>query len=300
MRTWVVSAGADASGHVAAGKSRGDVTFIGIGGEEVMEFARGADRAIRVALPDAVPPELAVPILREMVSLESGDLVLVPNSAPARALAGGLAAAFHVPLLAGVREVGEDLATVARYGGVTLETYSLETPAVGIFDSEPEAAGELLDLPEIEVIEPDNLLPGAEIIGREEIATSTVDLAHAERIVAAGRGFNAKEDLALAAELASALDASLACSRPIADVEGWMARDQYLGLDGVRVRGELLVTVGISGAIHFTAGVTGAETIVAINDDPDAGIWEVADYGIEGDLYEVLPKLTEEIKKRLA
>jgi electron transfer flavoprotein alpha subunit len=122
-------------------------------------------------------------------------------------------------------------------------------------------------------------------------ARQAVDLSQAERIVAVGRGIKAQEHLALVSQLASALGAEVAASRPICDA-GWLPMERQIGSSGQTVAPKLYVAVGISGAIQHVVGMKGARTIVAVNKDPEAPIFEVADYGIVGDLFEVLPAIT--------
>ncbi|HZA37329.1 MAG TPA: electron transfer flavoprotein subunit alpha/FixB family protein, partial [Vicinamibacterales bacterium] len=123
-------------------------------------------------------------------------------------------------------------------------------------------------------------------------AKGAVDLSQAERIVAVGRGIKSQENIALAEKLAAALGAELAASRPICDA-GWLPMERQIGSSGQTVAPKLYVAVGISGAIQHVVGMKGARTIVAINKDVDAPIFEVADYGIAGDLFDVLPALTK-------
>jgi electron transfer flavoprotein alpha subunit len=123
-----------------------------------------------------------------------------------------------------------------------------------------------------------------------------VDLSKAEVIVAVGRGIKSKDNIALAEKLAEVLGGDLAASRPICDAE-WLPIDRQIGSSGQTVAPKLYVAVGISGAIQHLVGMKNSQTIVAINKDPEAPIFDIADYGIVGDLFEVLPVLTEEIKK---
>lgn len=123
-----------------------------------------------------------------------------------------------------------------------------------------------------------------------------VDLSKADVIVAVGRGIKSKDNIALAEKLAEALGGDLAASRPICDAE-WLPIDRQIGSSGQTVAPKLYVAVGISGAIQHLVGMKNSQTIVAINKDPEAPIFDIADYGIVGDLFEVLPVLTEEIKK---
>jgi electron transfer flavoprotein alpha subunit len=127
-------------------------------------------------------------------------------------------------------------------------------------------------------------------------AKQAVDLSKADIIVAIGRGIKSKDNIALAEKLAEALGADLAASRPICDAE-WLPIDRQIGSSGQTVAPKLYIAIGISGAIQHLVGMKNSKTIVAINKDPEAPIFDVADYGIVGDLFEALPVLTEEIKK---
>lgn len=123
-----------------------------------------------------------------------------------------------------------------------------------------------------------------------------VDLSKADIIVAVGRGIKSKDNLVLAEKLAEALGGDLAASRPICDAE-WLPIDRQIGSSGQTVAPKLYVALGISGAIQHLVGMKNSGTIVAINKDPEAPIFDIADYGIVGDLFEAVPVLTEEIKK---
>jgi electron transfer flavoprotein alpha subunit len=121
-------------------------------------------------------------------------------------------------------------------------------------------------------------------------AKQAVDLTRADRIVAAGRGVGSQDGLTAASELAAALGAELAASRPVCDA-GWLPMDRQIGSSGQTVTPRLYVALGVSGAIQHIVGMKGSQTIVAINKDADAPIFEVADYGIVGDLFEIVPAI---------
>jgi len=155
----------------------------------------------------------------------------------------------------------------ARGGGAQVETMSVE---IGEIRMKPEA-------------------PFQEV-------KQAVDLTKADVIVAVGRGIKSKENIALAEKLAEALGGDLAASRPICDAE-WLPIDRQIGSSGQTVAQKLYIALGISGAIQHLVGMKNAGTIVAINKDAEAPIFDIADYGIVGDLFEAVPVLTEEIKK---
>ena len=141
--------------------------------------------------------------------------------------------------------------------------------------------------------------PAAGVIGVVSTSvreTEAVDLCAAKRVVSIGRGLAAKEDLALIEGLASALEAEVGCTRPIAEGQAWLARERYIGVSGVMLSPDLFVAVGLSGQIQHMVGAAGAKTIIAINKDKSAPVFKQCDYGIIGDLYDVVPQLTAALK----
>ncbi len=130
-------------------------------------------------------------------------------------------------------------------------------------------------------------------------AKATVDLSKSEIIVAVGRGIKSQENIALAQQLADALGADLAASRPICDAE-WLPIDRQIGSSGQTVAPKVYIALGISGAIQHIVGMKNASAIIAINKDAEAPIFDIADYGIVGDLFDAVPVMIEEIKKAKA
>ena len=123
-----------------------------------------------------------------------------------------------------------------------------------------------------------------------------IPLPEAELVVSAGRGLKGPENWSIVEDLAEALGAATACSRPVADI-GWRPHHEHVGQTGVAIRPNLYIAAGISGAIQHLAGVNGSKVIVVINTDPEAPFFKAADYGVVGDAFEVLPRLTEAVKK---
>lgn len=130
----------------------------------------------------------------------------------------------------------------------------------------------------------------------KDVVKGEIPLPEAELVVSGGRGMKGPENWGPLEELAGALGATLACSRPVAD-SGWRPHHEHVGQTGGTIRPNLYVAVGISGAIQHLAGVNGSKTIVVINKDPEAPFFKAADYGVVGDAAEVLPRLTEAVKK---
>jgi electron transfer flavoprotein alpha subunit len=140
----------------------------------------------------------------------------------------------------------------------------------------------------------------SKILNIKEMKTEGVNVEDAEIIVSCGRGFKDKNDIKLVEELAEVIKGrTVGCSRPIAADLKWLSEDHWIGLSGHKVKPKLYIAAGISGQIQHIAGMRYSGIIVAINKDPDALIFKSADYGIVGDLYEVIPKLTEAIKSKM-
>ena len=137
---------------------------------------------------------------------------------------------------------------------------------------------------------------GLRVIETRTHGFDQADLGAAYRVIGVGRGLKAKEDLAMVEGLAQALEAEIACSRPVAEGLNWMGKDRYIGSSGAHIAPQLYLAVGISGQLQHMVGVTGAETIVAINSDPNAAVFQQTDYGLVGDLYQLVPAITAALK----
>jgi electron transfer flavoprotein alpha subunit len=171
---------------------------------------------------------------------------------------------------------------------VSVQAGAFRVEVLQTADSQPAAIGTFT--PTIEAAQI-RTTPGEPFRG----SSQTVDLGSAQMIVSVGRGIKEADNLPLVQDLATALGAELAASRPICDA-GWLPMERQVGSSGQTVAPKLYLAVGISGAIQHLVGMKASQCIVAINKDPDAPIFEVADYGIVGDLFEVVPALTEAIK----
>jgi electron transfer flavoprotein alpha subunit len=172
-------------------------------------------------------------------------------------------------------------------GTVLVSVQSGAFPADGAARGESAVEPLAIDLSEVK--------PDREVLGYEEVGGDTVDLTKAGIIVAVGRGVGGADKMAPVENLARALGAEIGASRPVID-NGWLPRDRQIGSSGQTVAPKLYIAAGISGAIQHLVGMKGSAVIVAINKDPGAPIFTIADYGIVGDLHEVLPALTEAVQ----
>ncbi len=270
-------------------------------------IARGADRVL-VADDPVFEPYRADPYgeqFRAMVEERKPSIVLIGGTHTGRDFAGRVAVPAHAGLTADVTEIDVDDEGVLQarrpaFGGDVLATIICEdhrpqmaTIRPGVFeaaDPDPDRSdGEIIEA-EV-VVEPEETI--SEVLERN--VGDTADITEAERIVAVGHG--AEGDLEPARELADALDAELAASRAAVD-EGWVDGARQVGQTGKTVRPELYIAVGISGAIQHIEGMNKSGTVVAINNDPNAPIFEHADYGIVGDLFEVCPELVDRLDEK--
>ena len=137
---------------------------------------------------------------------------------------------------------------------------------------------------------------GMTVVETNASAFDEVDLGAADRVVGIGRGLKAQGDLAMIEALAAASNAEVGCSRPVAEGLNWLGKDRYIGVSGQHIAPDLYFAIGISGQLQHMVGVRGATTIVAINSDENALVFEDADYCLVGDLYQLVPALTKALK----
>jgi electron transfer flavoprotein alpha subunit len=249
---------------------------------------------------EGLPVDLAAEALAQIARQAEASYLLLGSTRRGKELAGRLAMKLDAGAVTDVNaltlEGGELVAGRYYYGGTTIMRESLQTP-VKLFAIMPKTfeaaeaagAGEVvqaqLALPE----------PRVQFVERRSKEGAGVDLDSAERIVAIGRGVGKREDVNLGKELAAALQAELGCTKGLVDFQ-WMPEECVLGLSGAKAKPDLYLAVGISGQIQHTVGISSAKIIAAINTDKDAPIFALADYGIVGDLYQVVPALVEKLK----
>ncbi len=268
---------------------------------QVQDVVTLEDSALETYTPDGYTAALA-----QAIAQLSPSLVFLPHTYQTRDFAPKLAARLDRALITDVTAIkgtGADLAFVRpMFQGKLTADVVPQGPAphfvtfqIGAFrvDQAAKGASRAPVRPLTATIEASAIRQKPEAPFQE--AKQAVDLSQAPRIVAVGRGIKGPEHLPLAQQLADALGAEIAASRPICD-SGWLPMERQVGSSGQTVAPKLYLALGISGAIQHLVGMKGSGTIVAINKDPDAPIFEVADYGIVGDLFEIVPAMIEALK----
>ncbi|MEZ5399420.1 MAG: electron transfer flavoprotein subunit alpha/FixB family protein [Bryobacteraceae bacterium] len=265
------------------------------------------DKVYRVEHPllDAYTADGYTAALAQLIARVKPEIVLLPHTYQVRDFAPRLATRLGRLLVSDVvaiRDEGAGRVFVRQlFQGKLNADYAVQGPAphfasiqAGAWRADQLEPGSA----PVETFTPDLDTEQIRATAEEPFRESqrAVDLTAANLIVSVGRGIREKENIAIVEELAQAMGAELAASRPICDA-GWLPMERQVGSSGQTVSPKLYLAVGISGAIQHLVGMKGARTIVAINKDPDAPIFEIADYGVAGDLFEVVPALTEEIQK---
>ncbi len=267
----------------------------------------GADRVVTATHADLgrYAPEAAARIVAERVKTERHAIALFPASATGKDLAPRVAAMLAVPLVADVTDVaieaGALVAVRPTYAGkALLKVKVVARPALlslrpNVFTPVERPRAAVAELVRVEL--PDG--PGRVVVREVKAAAGgALDVAEAVVVISGGRGLKDPANFTLLEELARAFGggAAVGASRAVVDA-GWRPHADQVGQTGKTVSPPLYIAVGISGAIQHLAGMRTSTVIVAINKDKDAPIFKVADYGIVGDLFEIVPKLTDEIKK---
>jgi electron transfer flavoprotein alpha subunit len=262
-------------------------------------------------LLDAYTPDGYCVALKQVIESAKPDLVLFPHTYQVRDFAPKLAASLGKAMIGdciGFRsETGKLVFVRQMFQGKTAAdvTFTASAPwfasfQSGAFRSDLLAAHPAGNSPVTAIsvdLKPEQIRTKPLELFKE--AKSAVDLTQAPLIVAVGRGIKAPENIAQAEALAKALGGELAASRPICD-EGWLPMERQIGSSGQTVAPKLYLALGISGAIQHVVGMKGSRTIVAVNKDQNAPIFEIADYGIVADIFEIMPALTEELQKSKA
>lgn len=264
----------------------------------------GASKVLKVTNPklEKFVIQAYASIIADAANKEGSDVVILANSFSGK----GLAPRIAVKLQAGLADSAVDIPQIENNSFTVKKTafsgkafafvelnsakkvIALNPNSYQLVESGGEASIEDLN-PEIK--DTDLRINITEVVR----ATDKIALPDAELVVSAGRGLKGPENWGIIEELAEALGAATACSKPVSDA-GWRPHEEHVGQTGIAVSPNLYIAIGISGAIQHLAGVSSSKTIVVINKDPEAPFFKVADYGIVGDAFDVVPKLTEAIK----
>ncbi|QZN86581.1 electron transfer flavoprotein subunit alpha/FixB family protein [Cellulomonas sp. C5510] len=276
----------------------GPVVAVVAGARAVADaVAAGApDRVVWLGEPGDAPASAFASAAADAVAAAGPAVVLAADRPADRVLAGAAAARLDAPALGGVTAVvpegGSVLVTRTVLGGVATEDVRATGPVVLVTDGgdvpAPGAPAPVEEAPAV---------PAAvRVVETRPAATAGVDLRGARRVVSVGRGLKAREDVALVEALADALGAATACTRPLAEGVGFFPKDRYVGVSGRTVTPDLYLALGISGQVQHMVGARGSRTVVAVNTDAEAPIVAEADYAVVGDLYQVVPALTEALR----
>ncbi len=301
VNAWIVVGDQPTIGNLVtvARSLGGPVGAVVAGPRSVAEIVArsGVDKVVWCSAPDDVPAEANAPAVADAVAADPPRVVLAGRNPGERVLLGAAAARLKAAVLTGARSVtidGDDVVVVnAVFGDIAEETVAVSGPVALLLDGGSVPPAEDTSAPIEDVSAPPL---GMKVIETRTHGFDEVDLNAAHRVIGIGRGLKAKEDLALIEELARAVGAEIACTRPVAEGLNWMGKDRYIGSSGARIAPQVYIAIGVSGQLQHMVGVTGAETIVAINTDPNAAIFKETDYGLIGDLYQLVPAITAALK----
>jgi electron transfer flavoprotein alpha subunit len=238
--------------------------------------------------------------LAQVLNASGASIVLLGSTKRGKELAGRLGQRIDGGVVTDATslEMNQDRLQVQRYalGGNTVATNTITTerqviavmPGTFVASKQP-ASGETINV-DLKLRE-----PRVKVVERKAKPAATTNIENAETLVVVGKGFAKADDLALAHALALALKGEVGCTRTLSADLHWLAEERTVGISGKKCKPRLMFSIGVSGQIQHTVGILGSKLIVAINKDKAAPIFKIADYGIVGDLYQLLPKLTEEI-----
>jgi electron transfer flavoprotein alpha subunit len=213
-----------------------------------------------------------------------------------RILLGAVAARLQAPVLTGASSVSAEaeglVVTCSVFGGISEETVTVVGPVALLLDGGPiPGAGDAAPVEKVDAVP-----SGMTVVETQPSGVEQVVLGAAARVVGIGRGLKNQDDLPMIEAFAKASQSEVACSRPLAEGLNWLNKDHYVGVSGQQIAPEVYFAIGISGQLQHMVGVRNATTIVAINSDPNALVFGEADFCLVGDLYKIVPALTEALK----
>lgn len=270
------------------------------GAEELGKY--GAARVLQVSdsALEQVDSQVFAAAIASVAGQVGAEVIVLIHNSTGKSVAGRLAARLEAGSVTGVNAVptneGGFRVRKSVFSGKAIATYELNSKVKVLTlmgnSLQPEAVGQAATVEQVAVDLPAGRVRTVEVKRIE----GRVPLPEAELVVSAGRGMKDPSNWGIVEELADALGATTACSRPVADSD-WRPHHEHVGQTGIAIRPNLYIAVGISGAIQHLAGVNNSKVIVVINKDPEAPFFKAADYGVVGDLFEVVPRLTEAVRR---
>ncbi|MFU1782745.1 electron transfer flavoprotein subunit alpha/FixB family protein [Haloarcula japonica] len=294
-----------AAGRELADELGGELHTAVIGGD-VETFGaelnrEGVDTVHTVDIGEEFNHDVYTQIVTQLATELDPTVLLMPNSVNGLDYAPAVANRLDRPLVTDVVDIdaeGDLTATRELYGSKVETTIDVHADQAAVtirpaewptVEADGDAAIETFDATI------DESAVKSTVKGFEEVGGGDIDITDADVLVSVGRGIEEEENLDIIHDLAEALDATVSGSRPLID-NGWLAKDRQVGQSGKVVTPDVYIAIGISGAVQHVAGMKGSDTIVAINTDPNAPIFDIADYGIQDDLFEVVPALIEQFQ----
>ena len=258
----------------------------------------GASKVYNVAGVSAFDAQVYAAVIADAAKQLGAKVVIVSHTATGKSLAGRLAVRLNAGLVSGANTVltADGKVKKSVYSGKAIAEYSIKSDIKVI-----SLMGNALPLEKTGsdvAVTPLSISAPASRVRVKSVKTieGIVPLPEAEKVVSAGRGLKDPSNWGIVEDLATVLGATTACSRPVADAH-WRPHHEHVGQTGVAIRPNLYIAIGISGAIQHLAGVNNSRVIVVINKDAEAPFFKAADYGVVGDLFEILPRLTDAVKK---
>jgi electron transfer flavoprotein alpha subunit len=285
---------ADAMGTTCAALTIGTVDNAGQLGKY------GASKVYNVAGSEQFDSQTYAKAIADAATQLGAKTIVLSHSSTGKSLTGRLAARFNAGSIAGANAI-PNVANGFKvkksvFSGKAIAEYHLtsDVKIVSVMGNslQPEAVAADVAVEQLGV----SMAASRVRVKSVKVQEGTVPLPEAELVVSAGRGLKGPENWGIVEDLATAMNATTACSRPVADAH-WRPHHEHVGQTGVAIRPNLYIAIGISGAIQHLAGVNNSKVIVVINKDPEAPFFKAADYGVVGDAFEIVPRLTDAYKK---